>query len=91
MKASSDNARQWLAHNNYDDVLGLINKVMDGWKMKGTQTRRNWWEVLAGDSKGSPRTIEGVKFPVLRAARLRMKLDVTKDCLCRNKKETVPQ
>lgn len=90
MKTNNDNIRQWLALNKYDDVLELINKVMAGWKMKGTNTRRNWWDVLAGDSNGRPKTIEGVTFPVLRAARMRKNLEVTKGCLCRNKNESFP-
>jgi hypothetical protein len=91
MKPSNNTARTWLIENHYEDVAALIDKVVDGWKAKGTHTRRNWWEVLAGDIKGNPRHIEGVTFPVLRAARLRQNLEITEGCLCRNKKEIIPQ
>jgi hypothetical protein len=87
---SNGNIRQWLIENGYQDVADSIEKVMDGWRRKGTKTRRNWWEVLAGNADGSGKTIEGVKFPVLRAARIRQNLEVAASCLCRNKREKVP-
>jgi len=76
--------------NHYEDVADLIDKVMAGWKRKATKTRRNWWEILAGNADGSPKMVEGVKFPVLRAARIRQNREVTDDCLCRNKREKIP-
>ena len=84
------NAREWLLENGYEDVASSIDQVMDGWKRKGTKTRRNWWEVLAGHADGTPKTIEGVTFPVLRAARIRMGMKVTKGCLCRKSGERTP-
>lgn len=60
--------RKWLTQNNYQDVTVLIDSVMEGWKLKGTKIRRNWWDVLAGDKNGKASTIEGITFPVLRAA-----------------------
>lgn len=83
--------RNWLLQNNYDDVALLIDTVMNGWIEKGTKTRRNWWDVLAGGKNGKPRTIEGVAFPVLKAAQLRRGIPVTDNALCRNDKEDVPQ
>jgi len=82
--------KEWLAQNNYEDVLRKIHAVELGWKRKGTGTRRDWWEVLAGNESGSPKVIEGKKFPVLRAARIRKGWPVTADCLCRNTNEEVP-
>jgi hypothetical protein len=90
MKSTNVNTRQWLIENGYEDVACLIDKVMAGWRRKGTKTRRNWWEVLAGNADGSPKIIEGVEFPVLRAARIRQQLDVPASCLCRNKREKIP-
>jgi len=47
-------------------VEGLIAK----WRSEGLKTRRNWWEIFAGDSKGNQRTVDGIKFPVVRARHL---------------------
>ncbi len=61
--------KEWLAQNGYEDILKRINAVERGWGQKGTGTRRNWWDVLAGNEDGTPKIIEGKKFPVLCAAR----------------------
>lgn len=37
-------ARQWLVQNSYTDIATLIDTVMEGWKKKGSKTRRNWWD-----------------------------------------------
>ena len=83
-------ARQWLLENEYQDVAALIEDITRQWKVEGKQTRRNWWEVLAGDVKGNPRVVAGRRFPVLRAAQLRMGVPVTSDAVCRNPKEELP-
>ncbi|MCC6201534.1 MAG: DNA adenine methylase [Gammaproteobacteria bacterium] len=67
-------AGQWLIVNGYTDVVALIARVERRWKRAGKKTRRNWWQVLAGDAQGQPRTVEGIRFPVLHAARIRMGL-----------------
>ena len=82
--------RKWLNQNNYQDIAECIDSVMDGWLKKGTRTRRSWWDVLAGGKDGKPRTIEGVAFPVLRAAQLRKGVPVTTNAICRDKDETFP-
>ena len=82
--------RQWLLPNNDEDVAALIDQVMHGWKQKGTKTRRNWWDVLAGDKRGDPRVIEGTKFPVLKAAQLRKGVPITDNAICRNEVELFP-
>ena len=82
--------RQWLVDNNYNDVAELIDEVTAKWDLQGKRTRRNWWEVLAGDKNGKSRTIEGKEFPVLSAARIRQGLPKAKGSLCRNKNEVVP-
>ncbi len=86
----SANAREWLLANKYEDIACLIDKVMEGWKRKGTRTRRNWWEVLAGNADGGGKAIEGVTFPVLRAAQIRMGMKVTEVSLCRHENEQPP-
>ena len=83
--------RKWLIQNNYDDIALLIDIVLERWKVKGTKTRRNWWDVLAGGNNGKPRTIDGVTFPVLKSAQVRKGLPVTDNAICRNKNEEAPQ
>jgi DNA adenine methylase len=83
-------ARQWLRKNGYDDIADMIDKAMDEWKTEGNRTRRNWWEVLAGDSNGKPRVVAGLEFPVLRAAQVRQGLPVSDDAVCRDRNEKPP-
>lgn len=83
-------ARQWLVQNSYTDIATLIDTVMEGWKTKGSKTRRNWWDVLAGGKDGRSRKIEGVNFPVLKAAQIRMGLPITDNAICRNELEKIP-
>ena len=82
--------RKWLVHNNYQDVADSIDIVMDGWLKKRTRTRRSWWDVLAGGKNGRPRIIEGIAFPVLRAAQIRKGVPVTDNAICRNMDEAFP-
>lgn len=77
MSDSSLSARQWLRENGYCETAAIIDEIEDEWHRQGKKTRRNWWDVLAGDSKGGPRTIEGRVFPVLKAAQLRQGVPVT--------------
>lgn len=90
MRTLNNTMRGWLLENHYEDVAALIDEVVQKWERNGIRTRRNWWDVLAGDKKGDPSVIAGVSFPVLKAARLRKNLDVTASCLCRNEAETFP-
>ena len=83
-------AKQWLLENQYRDVAALIDEITQEWKVDGKQTRRNWWEILAGDAKGKSRVVAGRRFPVLRAAQLRMGVPVSPDAICRNPHEEVP-
>ncbi len=90
MPKRNTSAREWLIANGYDDVARLIDRVMEGWKRKGTRTRRDWWEVLAGRDDESGKIIEGVKFPVIAAIQRRMGKTVTEGSLRRNKNEVAP-
>lgn len=63
MSHEKNSAREWLLANDYEDIAARIDKVMLGWERKGTSARRNWWLVLAGNSDGSEKTIEGIRFP----------------------------
>lgn len=83
-------AKQWLLANNYLDIAMLIDEVTSQWQADGKLTRRNWWEVLAGDAKGNPRTVAGLEFPVLRTAQRRQGLPVTKNAICRSPNEGAP-
>ncbi|HHY30055.1 MAG TPA: hypothetical protein GX520_05080 [Syntrophaceticus sp.] len=83
--------RKWLVQNSYTEVAEVINAIMDGWKIKGTKTRRNWWDVLAGGKNGKPRTVEGISFPVLRAAQIRKGVPITDNAICRNEAEKIPE
>jgi site-specific DNA-methyltransferase (adenine-specific) len=83
--------RQWLINNNYNDVAEMIDEISAQWAEQGKKTRRNWWDILAGDNEGNPREVEGRKFPVLRAARIRKGWKETPGCLCRNKAEKAPR
>jgi len=90
MRTLKNTTRHWLLANHYEDVADLIDKVVAKYEKEGVRTRRNWWDTLAGDKKGDPAVVKGVKFPVLRAARLRKGWDVTPGALCRNRNETFP-
>ena len=87
----SEDVRQWLRNNGYDDVAGQIDKLMDKWAREGSATRRDWWQILAGANNGAPRSVDGIEFPVLRSAQARQGLPVTPNAIARNKQETVPQ
>jgi|SRR5579863_70329 len=71
---AKDTAREWLRANGYEQIAQTIDEIMDEWKAKGLATRRNWWETLAGDSRGNPRKVAGRTFPIIRAARQRQAL-----------------
>lgn len=81
--------RDWLKKNKYEDILDMIDDAIDKWKSEGIKTRRNWWEILAGDHKGKPRKINGKEFPVLKAAQIRQGRPVTANAICRNENEEI--
>lgn len=64
-------ARVWLRVNGYPEIANQIDAIMAGWRKRGVKTRRNWWDILAGDREGRPRKVGSVAFPVLAAARRR--------------------
>ncbi len=61
--------RTWLRENGHEAVASQIDGIMARWKERGVATRRNWWEVLAGDANGQPRKVAGVQFPIIPFAR----------------------
>lgn len=70
MKREAD-VRSWLLAHGHDDVVATIDAATRRWAREGRKTRRNWWDVLAGDKNGNPRRVLGIAFPVLESARRR--------------------
>ncbi len=66
---------QWLVDNGYRDEAKMIARIEEEWRDAGKRTRRNWWDVLAGDRHGNPRVIAGRTFPVIAEIRRRQELE----------------
>lgn len=75
--SQDDLARRWLRENGYEDIASMIDEIMDEWREAGNRTRRNWWDILAGDAHGGPRKVAGREFPVLMAAQRRHGVPIT--------------
>lgn len=90
LKVIESTARKWLRDNNYNDIADMIDELIEEWNKTGKGTRRNWWEVLAGDKKGKSRVIYGRTFPVLKTAQIRKGVTVTDNAICRNTDEKQP-
>jgi hypothetical protein len=88
--AEIDTTRKWLRDHGYGKVVHLIDARLAEWKVQGKTTRRNWWDILAGDEQGRPRTVDGIAFPVLRAAQIRQGRQVSPDALCHDLDEEAP-
>lgn len=63
--------RTWLRSNGHAETAKKIDAIVARWAAQGKRTRRNWWDVLAGDGRGRPRKVDGVEFPVLAVSRQR--------------------
>ncbi len=83
--------RDWLRENSYADVLALIDEAMAKMASRGSKQRRNWWETLAGGVNGRPYVVEGIEFPILRAAQLHVRKPITPNAICRNPHEIPPE
>jgi hypothetical protein len=88
---SKENAREWLRANGYEGTAAMIDEIMAEWKIEGKATRRNWWEVLAGDKRGNPRKIAGRVFPIIRAVRKRQGLSDIGDAQSNALREAAPK
>ena len=88
--SSDDLAREWLRDNGYADIATMIDKIMDDWKTSGKKTRRNWWEMLAGDRQGKPRRLGTYEFPILKSVRIRQGLPHTPNAIQRDEEKEVP-
>jgi hypothetical protein len=88
--ATDDLARRWLRENGYADVASAIDKIMDEWKASGKKTRRNWWEMLAGDRQGRSRRLGGYEFPILKSVQIRQGLPLTPNAIQRDEEKQPP-
>ena len=84
-------AREWLAQNGYENVAALIDEVLAELKAKGSKERRNWWDILSGDSHGNSRIVAGRKFPVLAVAQKRQGKKVTPNASRGRKRQAPPE
>jgi hypothetical protein len=82
--------RKWLLENGYPEVASQIDEIIEEWRVTGQRTRRNWWDILAGDKDGKPRTVAGRAFPVLRVVRLRQHLPEAVEAMTRGEKTAPP-
>lgn len=89
--ARPSTVRAWLRTNGYTDVADRIDEVITEWRSKGKSTRRNWWDVLAGDADGNPCTVAGRQFPVLVAAQRRQGRKITANAIQRSAAESRPE
>ena len=80
----------WLRQNDYREVADKIAGIMSTWKANGVKTRRNWWDVLAGDQQGNPREVAGVQFPIIAAIRSRQGLPPATGALSRRNEKPPP-
>lgn len=83
-------AKKWLYENGYKDIVRMMDEVTGDRLRTGKDIRQDWWNVLAGNSKGLSKIVSGRKFPVLKAAQELQGKPVTKNALRRNLNETPP-
>src|ERR1700722_4072089 len=86
MKRQGD-VRAWLRTHGHQEVVVKIDAAMGKWAREGRKTRRNWWDVLAGDKNGNPRKVLGIAFPVLADARRRQQRGRSLDAARTGKKK----
>jgi DNA adenine methylase len=89
-KPPGNSAREWLISSGYEDVNKTIETIMLEWQLRGLRTRKDWWEKLAGTFKGQPCSVNGVKLPILKAARIRKGWPPVAEALCRNQDQPIP-
>ncbi len=64
----------WLRQNGYRDIADKRERIIATWRENELKTRRNWWEILAGDHAGKPREVAGHRFPIIALIRDRQGL-----------------
>ena len=82
--------RKFLREYRYMNELGLVDKVEAELRASGSKQRRNWWDVFAGAKDGSPMTVNGHEFPILRAAQIRQGVPITANARCNDEDEIIP-
>lgn len=80
----------WLRDNDYVSIADDMKKIIEGWKKNKLKTRRNWWDILAGDAKGEPREVAGVSFPIIAAIRRKQGLPTTPGALKKPGEKPLP-
>ena len=80
----------WLRGSGYEKVANDIAGIVERWRKNGIKTRRNWWEILAGDTKGRSREVAGVTFPVIAAIRERQELPQAAGAITRPGEKPLP-
>lgn len=88
---SNETAREWLRANGYEETAQMIDEIMAEWKAQGLATRRDWWQVLAGDKRGNPRKVAGRTFPIIKAARKRQALSTISSAQSNAPREVAPK
>jgi hypothetical protein len=88
---AAQTAREWLRANGYEEVAAMIDEILNEWKAAGKATRRNWWEILAGDKNGQPRIVAGRIFPVIRAVRKRQGLPNCEQSISSSRRQRAPK
>jgi hypothetical protein len=79
--ANQDFARAWLRRNGYNVIADMIETIMAEWKVDGKSTRRNWFEILAGNKLGNKRVAGGRAFPIIASVRQRQGLPSTPNAI----------
>jgi hypothetical protein len=76
-----DSLDLWLRQNGYSDIAERIDGIISNWRQNGLRTRRNWWDILAGDRSGKQREVAGEKFPIIASIRKRQGLPPARGAL----------
>jgi DNA adenine methylase len=83
-----EDVRAWLRANGREEVVIQIDSAVRRWAREGKKTRRNWWDILAGDRNGNPRRVLGLFFPVLPSARRRQQRKASRALAADSRKNT---
>jgi hypothetical protein len=84
-------ARQWLIERGFHSEAGKIAEIEKEWRDAGKRTRRNWYEILAGDISGNPRVVAGRTFVVIAEIRARQKLECSAVAVSAGRGKRVPK
>lgn len=85
-----DSLDLWLRQNGYSDIAERIETIVSTWRQNGLRTRRNWWDILAGDRVGNQREVAGERFPIIASIRKRQGLSAARGALWRQGEQPPP-